>query len=488
MIINGPGLSQCEKRTRYFDAGIPGDLMFIIDADESVVNAERLRDLSWCDIGWVRVQSPLYTRSYGQPRIFRWRPGMAYKGRHHWIYEGDRFMSSHQYSGAGYANITAAITLNNQRRLGRNAERLQAKATHHRAQYSAESVQIANPPFSTMSDQRAAGRESLQIAHIAYRDDGLAPSRLHTAINRTTPHSSVFFKRRPGPFQVPSQYLVKDNPLKMSSAMQSADIVHYHGAMSMARGLSRRDAMVVFHQHGTLFRRNAEQYMRSARLLKACVLLSNLELFTWTNGERAFFLPNAMPVARYRALSQQYDTGWDGSGPFRIAHSPSHPSRKGTKEFLEVCESLNKNGYFVQPVILNDLPHRDVLAQKATCHAAFDSFWLGIQCSGLEAASMALPVIAGDPIVSKRYLEYFHAVPYTYANDKEQLEDVIKRLVSDKEFYRSEASRVFTYTQQYHDEAAVALRYLDILDEVFSWRQRATASSRFVPKARRRMP
>jgi hypothetical protein len=470
-LIDAPGLSQCEKRTRYFQAGQLNDLMFVIDADESVINGVALLASPACDVGWVRVTSKLYQRHYGQPRLIRWRAGLQYRGRHHWLYDNDRLLCTHQYGGPGYSHRLLNIVLYNQRRLGRSDARMSVKRSHQIVQIRLEQNLSAFPP-SIMSDSKDRARECLHILMHAYRDDGLAPSRLHTAINRTTPHSSVFFKTRPGPFGVQDQYSAAQHTLKLSTAVASADIFHYHGVMSEAQSTANRRTPCVFHHHGTLFRNNAEQYMKDARNRGALVLLSNLELFSWTNGETAYFLPNTVPVARYAELRRLYQIPFDGQAPFRIAHSPSQPQRKGTDEFLKICKHLQSTGVPIEPVILTGMNHDAVLKQKATCHAAFDSFWLGMQCSGIESAAMGLPTIAGDETVADRYRAQFGSVPYTFANSAEELEPVLQRLVSDAEYRTTEAHRVNTHVITHHDESAVALRYLDLLDHAFGWRSK----------------
>jgi len=467
-LVDGAGLSQCDKRSLYFRHTRAGDMLFIIDADETVLTPQALREVPICDVGWIRVHSNLYKRQYGQPRLIRWQPGLRYQGRHHWIYANHRVLCTHQYGGPGFEHRVSNVTINNQRQLGRSPSRMSAKRENHAVQIADERSQCSMPT-AFASDTQIGGREALQIAHIVYRDDGLAPSRLHTAINRTTPHSSLFFKNRPGPFGVPDGLLMSQNSVKMMQAQQQADVLHFHGVMSQAKRI-RRTSPTVFHHHGSLLRANAAEYNAQARSINALILLSNLELFSWTTDVEAHFLPNVMPVARYRRLRDRLSVPWDGNSPFRIAHSPSKPERKGTKEFLAACERLNARGIPVEPVMLHDKDHHEVLRIKATCHAAFDSFWLGIQCSGLESAAMGLPVIAGDETVARRYTEQFGAVPYTMAVNGEQLETQLERLVDEPAFYMTEAFRVSTYVTAHHDESAVALRYLDLLDTAFGWR------------------
>lgn len=467
-LIDAAGLSQCEKRSQYFRATRAGDRLFIVDADEALISGS-LHNIPTCDVGWVRIESSLYVRSYGQPRILTWRPGLEYRGRHHWIYELDRLVCTHQYGGTGYEHRTVNATLHNQRRTGRSVQRLLVKSHHHEKEVTHERSLCAIPQ-SIMSDSAVATRESLQIAMYAYRDDGLAPSRLHTAINRTTPHSSTFFKVRPGPFGVPDQYMVSAHAGKLATALASADIVHYHTMMSHAKSV-RANAKMVFHHHGTVFRQNAPEYNQLARDRNALVVLSNLELFSHVDDDlTAYFLPNTVPVARYARLREIHQVPFGGQQLFRIAHSPSHPEKKGTDKLQKVVAHLQSTGLPIELVMIHGLPHKDSLRLKATCHASFDSLWLGMQCSGIETAAMGLPTIAGDEQVRARYVEHFGFCPYTFANDEEAIEYEIRSLVLDDAYYAEEAERVFHYVRDFHDESAVALKYLDLLDLKFGWR------------------
>lgn len=465
--IDGAGLTQCEKRTLYLQRGRSNDYLFVIDADEQVIG-DTFRELPRCDIGWVRIRSTLYTKEYGQPRFFKWRPNLQYRGRHHWMYEGDRLFCTHQYGGVGYIHRPVDITLLNNRELGRSSSRRAIKNVNLSAQNAVEFT-LAATTRSVMSDAATQARECLRILTHAYRDDGLAPSRLHTAINRTTPHTSVFFKTRPGPFGVPTQYDAGLDYKLLTRAEAEANVIHIHSPASPIFP-QRFNIPLVYHHHGTRLRNNPEKWAAEAKKRDALVIVSNLELLSWTEDYPAVFLPNAVPVARYRALAEMQRTTIDYASTFRVAHSPTVRERKGTTEFLTVCDRLRQRGYPIEPVLIEGLEHDHALMVKASCHAVFDSFWLGIQCSGIEGAAMGLPVIAGDTTVQDRYREQFGFVPYTFADCEEELECMLQRLMEDAQFYQEEAARVSDYVLDNHDESAVALTYLDHLDRAFRWR------------------
>jgi hypothetical protein len=48
---------------------------------------------------------------------------------------------------------------------------------------------------------------------------------------------------------------------------------------------------------------------------------------------------------------------------------------------------------------------------------------------------------------------------------------VIERLATDPAYFAQEADRVAAYALEHHDYAAVAARYLDLLDGAIQWRE-----------------
>jgi len=175
------------------------------------------------------------------------------------------------------------------------------------------------------------------------------------------------------------------------------------------------------------------------------------------------WLPIPMPVDDYQRLAVEEKV--EGKA-FRVAHSPTRRQIKGTIEFLRACDYLKMHlDINIEPVLIENMEHGAALRLKASCDAVFDSFWLGIQGSGLEGASMGKPVVAGDPEAQKDLLKLGIPVPWTVANDEYQLREVLAKLAKDRKFYAAEADRVHQYVRQYHDYPVVGKKYADILTE-----------------------
>ena len=102
---------------------------------------------------------------------------------------------------------------------------------------------------------------------------------------------------------------------------------------------------------------------------------------------------------------------------------------------------------------------REALEQKALCDVFFDSFWLGIQGSGLEAGAMQIPVIAGDEDVRTLYTKEFGGIPYEFANEGGELAALIERMAYDADYRSRSATQVAHYVSQVHDYASVGHRF-----------------------------
>lgn len=443
---------QCRKRSAYFAALTPGDIGLVLDADEQLVaGGEALAAFrtSGAEVGWITVSNPArYARAYKQPRLFLVPPeGLVYRGRHHWVWSGTRLVSGHQYGGAGFVHDVVPLVLLNQAG-GHRTDRW-------RAQFASEVV------IGTRLVDRWRGTiEPLHILQLTRSDDGLVAYRLHTGLNATSPHYSAFASGA-HPFHPPTQYRWPEDRARIAQLLATADVVHCHTDYSLLDALGGpRTARVVIHHHGTRYRKTPLDWAAQDRRRAALRLCSNLDLLGREPAGGPEWLPNPVPVGAYLQLAAATPRA---EGPLRVAHSPSKPAKKGTDALLEAQTLLRARGIPIEVELLTGMSHGEVLRRKAACHVSFDSFWLGIQCSGLEGAAMGHPVIAGDPNVADRYKARLGAVPYTYANDAPTLADVLGRMATDPAWRAAEAARVGEYVLQYHDEAQVAARYLELL-------------------------
>lgn len=448
---------QVAKRSAYFERVRPGEIAMVVDADEEIQEsapALRAAAAQAFDVGWITIEAPTrYARPYQQPRLFRMpAQGLKYQHRHYWVYRGDGvLMAKHSYAGPGFLHLRLPITFHN-----RGGERTPA----HEVQWRREDGQAERS-----LDHTRYKLEPLRIAQIMYYDAGLVAYRLHTAINSTTRERSLMVSSQAAddnPLKGPFQFDLRDKAMARA-VLKDADVAHVHISYEAleACGGARAGLPIVIHHHGTVYRNDPELANRldTRAILR---LASTWDLMLRDKTGTLRWLPNPMPVALYRRMAAAARAARGDDGLVRIVHTPSKPKLKGTAELEAAVASLRKRGLPVALDLITNTPHVDALWRKAAGDICFDSFWLGIQCSGLEAAAMGMPVVAGDPAVAEAYQTNVGRIPYTFA-DEHSLESVLERLVVDTVYRQAQRVAVGSYVLEYHDEAAVALRYLEML-------------------------
>lgn len=300
------------------------------------------------------------------------------------------------------------------------------------------------------------GLGALRIVQGVGYDPGAAAFRHHSAVNETTHHASAFVRwAHSNPHCDLRQYDGDGDLHAVRELVHEADVLHCHiNYMLLANtGMRpRADQLVIRHYHGS--RPNGLTWLERDLDEAHHALVVGARLSHVAEWERIQWLPIPVPVARYAALRHH-----SGGTALRVGHSPTKRSYKGTDVFLRTVERLQRQHVPVEPVLIEGMPLNDALLLKGTCDILFDSFWLGIQGSGLEAAAMGLPVVAGDADVAALYKQHVGEVPYTVALDELQLQRQLERLAVDAEYRASEAARAHAYVLAVHDYAAVGARY-----------------------------
>ena len=340
-------------------------------------------------------------------------------------------------------------------------------------------------------DVQSAG--TFRIAQVVGYDPGNAAYRHHSAVNEHTPHASAFITWRKldgNPFRCPEQYSGLTQKSLVRALVYEAEVLHQHvDYFANNVGLSsrpRQGQVIIRHYHGS--RPNGEKQhpivnQDTDDALRSALVGARLTLCAVRPG-RIAWLPIAVPVDRYAALVPKQRE----RKTFRIAHSATKEEYKGTRDLLDVVDELRKAGLPIEVQLIgykrgrkgqlepDHRTHAEALRLKARCDITLDSLhWLGLQGSGIEAAAMGQPALAGDESVADLYREHLGEVPYTHipgvnaAERKKALRSIIERLATDPEFYQTEAARAHEYVLRYHDYAAVAARYMEILAWAPHW-------------------
>lgn len=310
---------------------------------------------------------------------------------------------------------------------------------------------------------------ALKVLQLTTYDPGSAVYRYHTAANTASGIVSAFVRwGHSNPHCDLRQWDGDVDWRTIQVLLHTADVVHchmdYYCLTDNLREGTRAGRTIARTYHGSVDPGNMAGSMRYNEngiddRMKAVVF-----------GARPYhhrfgvphWLPIPMPVDDYEGLVKDYTPG----PTFRVAHSPTFRKIKGTAEFLRACEYLKmQEGIDIEPVLIENIEHGDALRLKASCDVVFDSFWLGMQGSGLEGAAMGKAVLAGDPEAQADLTKLGIEVPWTIANDEYQLRDALRKLATDKAFYAAEVARAKAYVRAHHDYAVVGKKYATILRE-----------------------
>lgn len=321
--------------------------------------------------------------------------------------------------------------------------------------------------------------DDLRALSLTLYDPGSAAYRYHAAFNTAPGLRSAFARYgHSSPFCDLRQYDGDREAGSVGALFATAHVVHVHMTYdSLDNGTRRwpdpKKQLLVRHYHGSdAVDKTAPRFMENAIDREIGALQVGARLYHNRYSDAIQWLPIPMPVMDYAMLRAKHFVPIEQreKKTFRLAHSPTHWRVKGTVALQTICADLDREGVPIELIMIRDMKHGDALVKKATCDATFDSFWLGIQGSGLEAAAMGQPVIAGDKDVVQDYANIGLRVPYTYVEDSEALKVTLRKLVEDRAFYAEEAARVGEYVATWHDYPSVGCRYRKIVTEALKAR------------------
>jgi len=319
---------------------------------------------------------------------------------------------------------------------------------------------ILSPIPTQYAPAKAGGVRVLQLTHY---DPGCAAYRYHSAVNSVDGVTSAFVRWGHSNPACDLRQWDGTDAYAIRALWLTAEVVHCHMDYTclteeLREGRQARH-MMVRHYHGSMDTRRPVLFEPEADARWGATIVGARPYHARRGG--AAWLPIPMPVKDYEALAKGHKRG----KAYRVAHSPSIAAIKGTDVFLAVVAELQAEGVPIEAVLIQGVEHGEALRIKATCDATFDSFWLGMQGSGLEGAAMGQAVVAGDAEAVADYAHVGLECPYTFAPDADALRDTLRRLATDTAYHAAEAKRVGAYVKAHHDYPVVGAKYLDILTE-----------------------
>jgi len=143
------------------------------------------------------------------------------------------------------------------------------------------------------------------------------------------------------------------------------------------------------------------------------------------------------------------------SGPIRIGHVASTRSTKSTDEIISAIDEVSE-GFDIEPVIIENIPHAETLRLKSTCHIFIDQLGeLGYGISGLESLAMGVPTVVE---LLPDHEKYLGEHPFITATE-DSLAYVLRQLILDEPRRLKLAERGREWVREFHSPS----RTVDIM-------------------------
>lgn len=174
----------------------------------------------------------------------------------------------------------------------------------------------------------------------------------------------------------------------------------------------------------------------------------------------------------YKDIPKKYRL--ENNGKIKIYHSFGNATKrddvKGTKFIIEAVNRLEKEGYNVELIYINDVQHSDIRYYQAQADIVVDQLYCGWYGStGAECLSLGKIVITYvNPDVAN-YVEknLGRELPVVSATTN-TIYDVLKDILDNPDKYEVYKTRARKFAEQYHDYRVVASELLSIYKGLFN--------------------
>jgi hypothetical protein len=157
------------------------------------------------------------------------------------------------------------------------------------------------------------------------------------------------------------------------------------------------------------------------------------------------------------------------SGSFRILHSPSDRSAKGSNEIEAIVESLKAKGYAIDFVTVANVPNQVVQGELAVCDLVVDQLYSDSPMPGLatEAAHFGKPTLVGG-YGARSANELVRGVEFpTVFVHPDDFENDLEKLVTDPARCSAQGRKAQEFVHDQWSPQSVAGRLLQIFSGDF---------------------
>lgn len=257
---------------------------------------------------------------------------------------------------------------------------------------------------------------------------------------------------RPTKLPFPLRYAERMHSL--SQVIGDYDVLHFHWSSLVPFGFDiplwkKLGKRVIMHHHGDDIRNRGEDWLCSR--FADHILVSTPDLLAWSH--RAVWLPNPIDLNKYRFMGTR-----EHAGSIRIVHAPSMRSTKGTEHVLKAVDDLEKDGYDIKLIIVENISHTDALEQYKSADIVVDQLlvgWYGV--FAIECMALGKPVMVH---IRKDLRSYLDDMPLIDTSPLSLYED-LKMLIKDaslREYIGAKGRRFVEQTHNSHELAKCIIK------------------------------
>jgi hypothetical protein len=243
---------------------------------------------------------------------------------------------------------------------------------------------------------------------------------------------------------------------------EQADVIHLNNSWRAYARLNLRRKPALLHHHGSLFRNNSADMLRTAKQYGMVQAVSTVDLMQ-PAPDVLHWLPTAYDVDELQAFGEQHRREADRR--IRVVSAPTNRDYKSTAALELAIKALQAEGLPVDLVLVEGKPWAECMAIKATADIYFDQVILGYGCNAVEAWGMGIPVIAGaQPWTLNKMTELWGGLPF-YSATEDTIADAIRDLVQSADLRAEYAAKGMAHVRTYHDEKPALERLVELYME-----------------------
>ncbi len=305
----------------------------------------------------------------------------------------------------------------------------------------------------------------MNIVSVNYEDlAGLSYNRC-TAINMLTDHHATSISMISNWIRYPQMIAGKKSIAKvMPEIIRNADVLHINERPMLLRFMGAKPEdwkgkKIIYHFHGSRFRRGAPGILKSIRsefsdvtyLVSTPNLLQFIPEGTW--------FPAVIPIEKYR---EKYPMRRNDPPKLYAAHTKP---RRHRGILVLAAKQLKEEGLEFETEWIGGKMHVYNLEHKAQADIYLNGMKPFYGIDVLEASAFEMPCVTGMNKFSREYmLKHEIDCPYIIVDNFDQLKDAIRQLVLDRWWREEEGRRSYEYVKAMHSPEISVERFLEMVE------------------------